>query len=68
MGVYRYIYPQKSVQVNFYGAYKWRQNGYWTWALKFYASPIIFYTPPRQKKQISGYAPGFTLNLDYDNV
>jgi len=45
-GVYGYIYPQKSVQVQVMGQ-KWRQNGYWTWVLNFIPPLKILYPPKK---------------------
>ena len=50
--VYRYLYPQKSAQVNFLRG----KNDVRTAIQQFYTPKKLLYPP--QKKQISGYAPG----------
>ena len=37
------IYTPKISPSKLFMGYKWRQNGYWTWVLKFYTSPKNLY-------------------------
>ena len=57
-GVYLYLYPPKSAQVNFL----WAKNDVRTAIQQFYTPKELLYPPPK-KKQISGYTPGAKICL-----